>query len=82
MEIQYTKWQTQRMCVPDDETLNIMLLIKACQKLNLTYQIQYLVEKAEHEGSTFILRVLKSCKLSPELRKFMKEHKQARLERY
>ena len=82
MEIQYTKWQTQRMCVPDKEELNIMLLIKGCSRLNLTYQIYFLAEKAEREQSSFVLRVLKGCRLSPELRQFIKEHKCTRMERY
>lgn len=81
MELQYTKWQTQRRCAPDDEMLNHMLLIKGCSKLNLTYQIHYLAEQAEREQTTFVLRVLKTCKLSPELRGFIKAHKQTKLER-
>ena len=47
MKIQYTKWQTQRQCLPDQRTSNTMLLIKACSRLNLTYQIWYLAEEAE-----------------------------------
>ena len=82
MNIQYTKWQTQRRCAPDTEQLNIMLLIKACSRLNLTYQIYYLAEDAEYRQVRFILRVTKGCKLSPELRQFIKEHKNTRLERY
>lgn len=82
MNIQYTKWQTQRRCVPDTEELNIMILIKACSRLNLTYQIYYLAEEAEYQQTRFVLRVMKGCKLSPELRQFIKEHKRTRLERY
>ncbi len=67
MNIQYTKWQTQRRCAPDTEQLNIMLLIKACSRLNLTYQIYYLAEDAEYRQVRFILRVTKGCKLSGRL---------------
>lgn len=81
MELQYTKWQTQRRCAPDDEMLNHMLLIKGCSKLNLTYQIYYLAEEAERQGAAFVLRVLKGSRLSPELRRFIKAHKQTKLER-
>ncbi len=82
MNTQYTKWQTQRRCVPDTEELNIMLLIKACSHLNLTYQIYYLAEDAERSGKRFILRVLKGCRISSELWQFIKEHKNTKLERY
>lgn len=82
MNIQYTRWQTQRRCVPDKEELNIMFLIKACSRLNLTYQIYYLAEEAEREGKHFVLRVIKGCRVSSELRRFIKAHKSTRLERY
>lgn len=82
MNTQYTKWQTQRRCVPDKEELNIMFLIKACSHLNLTYQIYFLAEDAERSGGRFILRVLKGCRVSSELRQFIKEHKNTKLERY
>lgn len=81
MNVQYTKWQTQRRCVPDKEELNIMLLIKGCSHLNLTYQIYFLAEEAERRGVRFILRVLKGCRISSELRQFIKEHKNTKLER-
>ena len=82
MKIQYTKWQTQRQCLPDQRTSNTMLLIKVCSRLNLTYQIWYLAEEAEREQSKFRLRVLKGCRLSSELRQFLKEHRHTKLERY
>lgn len=82
MNIQYTKWQTQRRCAPDKTELNVMLLIKACSRLNLTYQIYFLAEEAEREQTLFVLRVIKGCRLSAELRQFIKEHKRTRLERY
>lgn len=82
MKIQYTRWQTQRRCVPDKEELNIMFLIKCCSRLNLTYQIYYLAEEAEREGKRFILRIVKGCRVSSELRLFIKEHKNTKLERF
>lgn len=81
MNIQYTKWQTQRRCVPDKEELNVMLLIKGCSRLNLTYQIYFLAEEAERRQTLFVLRVVKGCRISSELRQFIKEHKRTRLER-
>ena len=81
MNMQYTKWQTQRRCIPDKEELNTMLLIKGCSHLNLTYQIHFLAEEAERRGVRFILRVLKGCRISSELRQFIKEHKNTKLER-
>ncbi len=82
MNIQYTKWQTQRRCTPDKTELNVMLLVKACSRLNLTYQIYFLAEEAERKQILFVLRVIKGCRLSAELRQFIKEHKRTRLERY
>ena len=43
MKPQYSKWQTQRRCAPDQK--NIMgryhwILVKGCSRLRLTYQIR------------------------------------------
>ena len=81
MRIQYSVWQTQRRCYPDKEELNYMILVKGCKHLNLTYQIYSLGEEAERLQKRFVLRVLKACKISPELRQFIKEHKGTPLER-
>lgn len=81
MNIQYTKWQTQRRCVPDKTELNVRLVVKGCSRLDLTYQIFFLAEEAEREQALFVLRVLKGCKISSNLRQFIKEHKYTRLER-
>ena len=39
MNIPYSRWQTQRRCLPDKVELNVMFLIKVCSRLSLTYQI-------------------------------------------
>ncbi len=82
MKIQYTHWQTQRRCLPDNEELNYMILIKACSCLTLTYQIYYLGEEAERSGKKLLLRIPKGCRTSLELRQFIKEHENTRLERF
>lgn len=82
MNIPYSRWQTRRRCLPDKVELNIMFLIKACSRLTLTYQIYYLGEEAECRGMRFILRVPKGCRISAELRQFIKEHKWTKLERF
>ncbi|NBI11592.1 hypothetical protein D1641_16575 [Colidextribacter sp. OB.20] len=82
MNIPYSRWQTQRRCLPDKVELNIMFLIKVCSRLNLTYQIYYLAEEAERRKVQFILRVPKGCRISAELRQFIKEHQWTKLERF
>ncbi len=81
MELQYTKWQTQRRCLPDKEKLNVMLLVKGCSHLDLTYQIYYLAEEAERRKARFVLRIIKGCRTTARLRQFIKEHAYTRLER-
>ena len=81
MKIPYSRWQTQRRCLPDLEECNIMLLVKGCSRLDLTYQTYYLAEEAERRQVRFVLRVVKGCRISAELRQFIKEHRRTKLER-
>ena len=82
MNIPYSRWQTQRRCLPDKVELNVMFLIKVCSRLSLTYQIYYLAEEAERRKVRFILRAPKGCRISGELRQFIKEHRWTKLERF
>lgn len=82
MNIPYSRWQTQRRCLPDKVELNVMFLIKVCSRLSLTYQIYYLAEEAERRKMRFVLRAPKGCRISGELRQFIKEHRWTKLERF
>lgn len=78
MRPQYSKWQTQRRCLPDKEwavATYHRILVKACSRLKLTYQIYYLVEESERKKSPFLITVSKGCRVSPELRQFIREHR-------
>lgn len=82
MKLQYTCWQTQRRSLPDSEKSpggSGWILGKSCMTLNLTYQIYNLVEKSEEQKAILRLIVPPKCKLSPELKHFLKEHKYVRL---
>ena len=81
MQIQYTKWQTQRRSLPDKIFLSTGILVKACSRLNLTWQIRNLAEAAERGEFYFQLNVPKGCRFSPELRQFLKEHKHTKVKR-
>ncbi len=77
MKVQYTRWQTQRRSLPDQErspTGNEWVLGKSCKTLNLTYQIYNLGETAERQKVFLRLIVPKGCKFSPSLRRFLKAH--------
>ena len=82
MNIPHSRWQTQRRCLPDKVELNVMFLIKVCSRLSLTYQIYYLAEEAERRKVRFVLRAPKGCRISGELRQFIKEHRWTKLERF
>ena len=82
MNIPYSRWQTQRRCLPDKVELNVMFLIKVCSRLSLTYQIYYLAEEAERRKVRFVLRAPKGCRISGELRQFIKDHRWTKLERF
>ena len=82
MNIPYSRWQTQRRCLPDKVELYVMFLIKVCSRLSLTYQIYYLAEEAERRKVRFVLRAPKGCRISGELRQFIKEHRWTKLERF
>ena len=48
MKPQYSKWQTQRRCLPDKEwavATYHRILVKGCSRLKLTYQLHYLIEE-------------------------------------
>ena len=84
MKPQYSKWQTQRRCAPDQK--NIMgryhwILVKGCSRLRLTSQIRYLGEAAEKEKAHFLITIPKGCRVSPELRQFIREHQYTTLKR-
>ena len=57
MQIQYTKWQTQRRSLPDKIFLSTGILVKACSRLNLTWQIRNLAEAAERGEFYFQLNL-------------------------
>ena len=80
MNIPYSRWQTQRRCLPDKVELNVMFLIKVCSRLSLTYQIYYLAEEAERRKVRFVLRAPKGCRISGELRQFINEQRWTKLE--
>ena len=82
MNIPCSRWQTQRRCLPDKVELNVMFLIKVCSRLSLTYQIYYLAEEAERRKVRFVLRAPKGCRISGELRQFIKAHRWTKLERF
>lgn len=84
MQPQYSRWQTQRRCLPDQE--NIVgryhwILVKGCTRLRLTYQIYSLGEEAEQRKLSFLITVPKGCRVSPELQQFVREHRYTTLKR-
>ncbi len=81
MEVQYTKWQTRRRSLPDKKQLSTASLVKGCSRLNLTWQIYNLAEDAEQGKFYLQLIVPKGCRFSPELRQFLKEHKNTKVKR-
>ena len=77
MKIQYTRWQTRRRSLPDQKKSpsgSGWVLGKSCSTLHLTYQIYNLAEEAERQKAILRLIVPKKCKLSPELKDFLKEN--------
>lgn len=84
MRPQYGKWQTQRRCLPDKEWVvgkYHRILVKACSRLKLTYQIYYLAEESERGKKSFLITVPKGCRVSPELQQFIREHQYTTLKR-
>ena len=84
MKPQYSKWQTQRRCLPDKEWAVAKyhrILVKGCSRLKLTYQLHYLIEESERKKSPFLITVPKGCRVSPEIRQFIREHQYTTLKR-
>lgn len=80
MEDQYTCWQTRRRSLPDQKKSgNGWILGKSCSTLHLTYQIYNLAEEAEQQKAILRLLIPQKCKLSQELKDFLKEHKCVRV---
>ncbi len=76
MKNQYTRWQTRRRSLPDQKKSgNGWILGKSCLTLHLTYQIYNLAEEAEQQKAILRLIIPRKCKLSPELKDFLNEHK-------
>ena len=80
MEDQYTCWQTRNRSLPDQKKSgNGWILGKSCLTLHLTYQIYNLAEEAEGQKAILRLIIPQKCKLNPELKDFLKEHKCVRV---
>ena len=57
------------------------ILVKACSRLKLTYQLYYLMEESERGKIPFLITVPKGCRISPELWQFIREHRYTTLKR-
>lgn len=83
IEPRYTRHQVARSARPDATDGGAgWLLLKHVRSLRLTYQIRLLTFGASQAGARLTIRVPRACKLSGDLRAFLREHKSlVRLER-
>jgi len=68
----YTRHQVPRGARPDAISGRDWYLIKNVTTLRLTYQLRLLTYGASQAGARLHLRVPKRCRLSPDLRDFVK----------
>jgi hypothetical protein len=76
IELRYTRQQLARAARPDatDGGAGWMVL-KRVSSLRLTYQIRLLTFQAVESGARLTIRVPQGCRISGDLRAFMREHK-------
>jgi len=72
MEFRYTKRQVARTSRADKEVQNELHLVKFVSNLRLTYQIRLLLFSAVETQCVLVLHVPARCRLSPELKSFLK----------
>jgi hypothetical protein len=77
IEYGYTRHQVLRGARPDAVSGNQCFLIKNVSLMRLTYQIRLLTFLATERGIRLVLRIPKSCQLSPDLLGFVKDHSAA-----
>ena len=81
VELRYTRHQVARGSRPDAIKGDKCYLIKNVPHMRLTYQVRLLADMAAERGMTLIIRLPAHASMSRDLRAFVKEQPQVRIER-
>jgi len=75
MQFRYTENQVPRASRPDATSGDTVYLIKSCRHLRLTYQIRLLTFMATERQMKLVLAIRKECRLSRDLKKFVRTNR-------
>jgi hypothetical protein len=74
MDYRYTSHQVARGARADAVSGGTRYLIKNVSSLRLTYQVRLLTFLASESRGRLIVHVPRSCRLSPDLKGFVRDH--------
>jgi hypothetical protein len=77
----FTKHQVPRGARPDAIKGDRVYLIKAVERMRLTYQVRVLTAEAQDRGMRLIIRLPKSARVSSDLRAFVGAQASVSIER-